>query len=361
MDRSIPGATSAVISRLSPIIEASSTGSPPPVRSLSADAYVGPASSLRSRVRAIEKQAPGYLTTFGAQDLATLNLSMANDFGSRFGTSKNRFLRDQSGRLFIFKVKPHEEVLAESVSSAVRRLGGRFSSSVVPYQMSLGGPFPEKGMLRPLVKSEGVLSADPVAWSPLQREAIMLDQPWNWLLQNPDTHVAQYALFGKEQLPINIDCDRSFSEPNDLPVTRFTQKVFLPTTASSLVYDAYVHGRLDLDFSGLEAEVQAIANIDDGKLAAELRRYAEARWQNEGDRQLFVIKGLERKERIGEEFQTFISELELERAHNLGEPSAKMGLALRVGRRLREGKDRTLPRLTLGRLGDAARTIRRAF
>src|SRR6185436_16845837 len=139
----------------------------------------------------------------------------------------------------------------------VRRLGGRPALPTIARELDLPGIGPTVGMLQPFLEhEEGGLATDATLWSDVQRELMLREHPWEWLVANLDTHVDQYVLLGPERYPFDIDWDHSLFDLEVTQLDRFTKRMPAIAPVRNALYDAYVHGRVDVDFGGVRKQAR---------------------------------------------------------------------------------------------------------
>ncbi len=223
-------------------------------------------------------------------------------------------VRDGRGRSYFFKSSPPDQIAAEIFSGEVRRLGGRAALITASCSIDLPGVGPVTGMLQALLEHAGErLPTDPLAWSPMQREVMLREHPWEWLLANLDTHVDQYVLFGPHHMPLNVDWDHALVDTSVEHLDRFTKRNPAVAPIRNALYDAYARGDVTLDFQGLRREVRRIARLDDRALRRALARWARLAGVDEATARAISIAFFRRKRAIGHTFRVLLRELRRER------------------------------------------------
>lgn len=217
------------------------------------------------------------LSTPTNEELAVVELGPSSDERPTAGSRPACVLVDVEGRRYFFKAAEREHVAAEIFACEVRRLGRRPAIPTAARALELPGLGRQEGMLQPLIPHAGRrLPLDPRAWTGLQREILLCEHPWEWLLANLDTHVDQYVLYGPAQIPLNVDWDHALLDLEILELDRFTKRHVAVAPIRNALYDAYVNGNVALNLTGLRREVRRVARLDDRKLEVLFRAWAEA-------------------------------------------------------------------------------------
>ncbi len=225
-------------------------------------------------------------------------------------------LKASDGSRYFFKSAPPEHVAAEVLAYRVRTLGRRPILATAARSLELPPAGMVQGMLQPLVTHAGErLSTRPGDWSPAQREVMLREHPWEWLLGNLDTHIDQYVLYGDAKLPLNIDWDHALVDLDIEALDRFTKRSPAVAPIRNALYDAFVSGTIELDFVGMRREVRRIARLDDALLRRFMEEWARTRGaEAEPTHASEVIdRFLRRKRRIGKVFGRFVRSLVRER------------------------------------------------
>lgn len=273
-------------------------------------------SSLADRVDALEDRVRRSLAALGTPaELA--RVEVVPDGGDRpeGGSRPACIVRDARGRRFFLKAATREHVAAEIIAGEVRRLGKRPSIATAARRIDVPGVGIIDGMLQPLIEHAGErLPTDPAAWSAVQREVMLREHPWEWLLANLDTHVDQYVLLGPERVPFDVDWDHSLLDLDVHELTRVTSRNPAIPPLRNALYDAYVRGEIDLDLRGMLRQVRRVARLDDRALTRAVRAWSERCCHPEEQRREVTAAFLRRKDGIGATFRTFVRALRAERA-----------------------------------------------
>jgi hypothetical protein len=264
----------------------------------------------------------------GPAELARVEL-LPHDEGVAAGSRPSRILRDAAGRRYFFKAAERQHVAAEEFSYAVRSMGGRPAIPVVARTLTLEGLGSVAGMVQPLVDHPpGRLESDPTLWSPLQREVMLREHPWEWLVANLDTHVDQYILVGDERCPLNVDWDHALVDIDVIELTRFTKRSVAIAPIRNLLYDAYANGVLTVDLFGLRREVARVRRLDSRRLGALVDRYSRAVDLDAGAAALLRAKVVARKRAMRRTFDRLLASMRLERLdrqYGRGSPLRRLG------------------------------------
>ena len=266
------------------------------------------------------------------------------------GSRPSTLVRSPAGVRYFFKAATDEHVAAEMFACEVRKLGRRAVVPTAARELQLPGVGTVRGMLQPWVEHTGQrLPADPRAWTPVQREVMLREHPWEWLLANLDTHVDQYVLVGDAVVPLNVDWDHSLSDLHVTELDRFTSRSLLVAPLRNALYDAHVAGRLELEFGGLRREVRRIARLSDYELSTAFERWARRSGVSPEVYALSRARFFQRKKRIARTFGRFLRSLRRERRLR-SDPSQAMPL----GEALYVMMAQTWQRLVIDTLHDRA-------
>ena len=301
------------------------------------------ASDVRVAVDRVETELTARLLRLATPDqMRALELTPEQGSEPQAGTRPCAVLRDAQGRRYIFKAAEPRLVAGEVFAFGVRRLAHRPAVPTIALTYDLPGVGPSDGMLQPLLEREdGKLDADANEWSPLQREAMLRDHPWEWLLANLDTHADQYVFIGPQKYPLNIDWDHSLFDLHITELDRFTKRSPAIAPVRNALYDAYVHRRVNLDFSGMRREVRRIARLDNRSLEPLLAEYTALMEMPAEEAKALREQFLSRKRRLPRTFDRLVAELQVERRALRG-PAAKSPRMLlrRVAHALQDGWQR---------------------
>lgn len=223
-------------------------------------------------------------------------------------------VRDRTGKKYFFKSAPREHIAAEMLAYDVRRLGRRPAIATAARTLEIPGIGQVAGMIQPFVPHAGErLSSDPRTWTELQREVMLREHPWEWLLANLDTHVDQYVLFGPDRMPLDVDWDHALVDIGVETLDRFTKRSPAIAPIRNALYDAYARGDVALSSHGIRREVRRIMRLDDRALRFALDRWAERAGADEVRRRDVLARFLRRKRSIGGTFRAFLRGLRRER------------------------------------------------
>jgi hypothetical protein len=273
--------------------------------------------------RITRRLASGQVASVEARWLKRLEVTVGE------GGSKPQLLfEDPRRERYLLKVGDPELLAAEIAAYELRSLGRRPAVPARLVTVELDGATVQ-GVLKPYLELDGdrELAPDTTTWTPLQRAVLLMDHAWEWFLDNLDTNTSQFALFGPEGVPVNLDWDRSFCSEGHAELSRFTKYKRTIPNARTFLYADYVEGRIELPFSLLHAEARRIRDLPAAKVRAALSRYAEVRFPDPQAREEFVARMLARRRRIELEFQRFVRDLVAERRDFVG---ARSGLKVRL-------------------------------
>lgn len=248
------------------------------------------------------------------------------------GTRPSEIMSDGEGRRYFFKAATLEHIAAEELAYSVRALGGRPTVPGAARTLSIGGSEPSLGILQPLIEhTDERLPTDPNLWSSLQREVMLREHPWEWLLANLDTHVDQYILIGAARHPLNIDWDHTLVDLDVTELTRFTKRRVTVAPIRNLLYDHFAKGAIDLSFAGLRREARRVRALDDRVLRRLVMRYASTLDKPAEEGRALAERLIERKHRIQWTFDRLVATMRLDR---LRERRSAGPLSVRVARGL---------------------------
>lgn len=258
------------------------------------------------------------------------------DGASALTGSSMKFMAHAPGgaQAYVFKpfVGPRTAFEADRAAYDLRRAAGERAVSVSENTLRLPDGRVLPGSAKPLLRNQGALSSDPRNWTAAQRERVLADHPWMELLGNYDTKVDQYIRQGDHAL--NIDWDQAFSDyATNQPLTRFKALNKLNPPAQNLLYQAYVHGEVTLDFRPLFDTIGRIQGLSDAELRRELAPYTRAAFAHGATLgpyatpDDFMRAVLQRKSGLSAEFRRFVAQLQAERAYFHGHPTAPFSAA----------------------------------
>jgi hypothetical protein len=227
-------------------------------------------------------------------------------------------MRDEAGRRYFFKLAPPEYIAAELFAHRLRKLGNCLHVPTARRTLDLPELGSVTGMLQPEISVVGPLPPDPQLWSKLQREIMLQEHPWEWLLANLDTHVDQYVLVGEQQLPINIDWDHSLVDLAQTQLTRFNRRSTTIAPIRNLLYSEFVLGRLRLDFFGMQLQARKIDELPDAAVLELVDRYAAELALPDDARLGLRAQLLSRKASLVADFDALVESLRHERDDNRG-------------------------------------------
>jgi hypothetical protein len=251
-------------------------------------------------------------------ELEQIALRPLDDDGPATGSRPQTILRDDAGRRYFFKLAPPELVAAELFAHRLRKLGDCLHVPTARRTIELPELGRTTGMLQPEIPVVAPLEQHPQQWSKLQREAILQEHPWEWLLANLDTHVDQYVLVGKHCLPINIDWDHSLVDLDQTQLTRFNRRSATIAPIRNLLYAEYVLDRLRLNFFGMQLQARKIAELPDAALAELVDRHAQELALADDARLALQTRLRARKATLVADFDALVESLRHERDDNRG-------------------------------------------
>ena len=270
------------------------------------------ANAVADEVETLERQLVVQLLSH--EQLERLELSPVPVAQPSAGSRPAAVFRSASGSRYFFKAASDEHIAAELLACEVRQLGRRPVVPTAARELPLPGAGLVRGMLQPWIEHRGGrLPADPQGWTAIQREVMLREHPWEWLLANLDTHVDQYVLVGAAEVPLNVDWDHSLTDLHISELDRFTRRSLLVAPLRNALYDAYVSGLLELEFGGLRREVRRISRLSDYDLSAALARWAKRSGVSAEAYALSRARFFQRKKRLARTFGRFLRSLRRER------------------------------------------------
>ncbi len=274
-------------------------------------------------------------------EIAALKLQPAKA-GPLRGNSVKIMAKDPAtGRKLLFKPLEAESTVyeIERFAMGMRRAGGEPTVPAVRQKLRTPDGKTLEGYVKPFVDNDGLLQANPKAWTRGEHEAVLADHAWAEFLGNYDTKSDQYVKVPGSAL--NVDWDHALSDyANPQALTRFKAHNPAPP-AQSMLYQAYVRGEVDLDFSALRETIARIGRIPDAQVKAELQPFLAKAFANGGTwgpyqtAEALTNAVLARKGGLAGKFDAFVVGLQQERAFNLGRsgqvPSWPEYVATQVG------------------------------
>lgn len=251
-------------------------------------------------------------------ELERIPLQPVRETGPAAGSRPQTVLLDEQGRRYLFKLAPPELIAAELFAHRVRELGGRLHVPTARRTLELPELGRVTGMLQPQIPVAGALDRSPELWTSLQREAMLREHPWEWLVANLDTHIDQYVLVGEERVPINIDWDHALVDLAQTSLTRFNRRSPTVAPIRNLLYSEYVLGRLNLDFYGMQLQARKAAELPDATIVELLDRHADELGLTQARRLEVREQVLRRKASLVADFDALVESLRHERDDNLG-------------------------------------------
>lgn len=263
-------------------------------------------------------------------ELERASLRPLSETGPAAGSRPQTVLLDEQGRRYLFKLAPPDLISAELFAHRVRELGGRLHVPTARRTLELPGLGRVTGMLQPQISVVGALERDPQRWTKLQREAMLREHPWEWLVANLDTHIDQYVLVGEDRVPINIDWDHALVDLAQTSLTRFNRRSATVAPIRNLLYSEYVLGRLSLDFYGMQLQARKAAELPDAAIVGLLDRHATELELPDARRLEIREQVLQRKASLVADFDALVESLRHERDDNRGVASTPRSAMVRV-------------------------------
>lgn len=289
-------------------------------------------SGLGPRVDALEAHLTRALARLGTQEeLERIEVVVDSCDRPPAGSRPACVMQDARGRRYFFKSAPAEQIAAEILACEVRRLGGRAAVATAARRLELPDIGLIEGMLQPMIEHAGErLPTDPAAWSEVQREVMLREHPWEWLLANLDTHVDQYVLLGPAKIPFDVDWDHSMLDLHLEQLSRVTSRNPAVPPLRNALYDAYVQGELDVDLRGMLVEVRRVQRLDDRALRRALLGWSRRCGHDDEQRRTAATAFFRRKDSIARTFHDLVRSLRAERAANLHPGAGAVPLAERA-------------------------------
>lgn len=272
--------------------------------------------SVRRAQRALRQAWTRQLPT--TTELESIELRVAAQPAPDAGSRPQVVLCDEHGRRYLFKLAPADQLAAEQLAFHVRSLGRRLHVPSARRSFTLPGVPTGIGLLQPMLDLVGTLPRRPADWSPEQREAMLTEHPWEWLLANLDTHIDQYVLVGEHALPINIDWDHALVDLATTKLSRFNRRSLTVMPVRNLLYADYVTGAVQLDFYGMQKQAHRIAAIPFSAIDPLLARWAIDSGAGTAERDRVVAAMRDRHARIADDFDALIDALRGERYDAVG-------------------------------------------
>ncbi len=295
---------------------------------------IKPSPSLDAYRAALVKKADKLPTA----DILAAKLTPA-DLDKRLTGSNVKFhALDVAGDKFTFK--PFEpgstNYQRDLFAGTLRAEAGEAVVRVVPQKLTLPSGQTLDGYVKPKLSKTDELPSDPAKWSQVQRSEILADAPWAEFLGNYDLKLDQYAAVSlgdklSEPAVIDGDWDVSLSDYEHAgPLDRFkafkvglAAKNLVPAAppTQNLLYEAYVHGKLELNFLPMYAAIDRIEALPQKDIRAALAPFIAAKFADgkgfgpykNGEELTQAVLGRQRT--LRSKFQTFEGSLKAERQH----------------------------------------------
>ncbi len=235
------------------------------------------------------------------------------------GSKPVYLLQDARQQRYIFKQCERALAAAEQAAYELRRLGGRPVVPAWQHTLQVDGRS-LTGVIKRFIDeaAEPTLTTATAEWTSEQRAVMLLEHAWDWFLDNLDTNTSQYALFGSDRVPVNIDWDRSFATSGHNPMSRFAKYRATLPNAKTFLYADYVDGKFALPLGLLLDEARRIRRLPRKQVERIMRAYAGVRYEDAADQAAFVKTALLRQRRIEKECLRFVRELARERRELAG-------------------------------------------
>lgn len=232
----------------------------------------------------------------------------------RAGTKPLSILLDPEGRTYVLKRGDPPLLAAEECAWEMRQLGARPAVPAILATVDVDG-VDVQGLLKPYIDlHRGELTPDTTKWTERQRAVLMREHAWEHLLENLDTNTTQYAILGPDDVPVNIDWDRSFAADPGPRLSRFQKYRPILPNARTFLYSDYVEGRIDLPLDLLAREASRIRRMPTDAVRVILGRYARVRFSDEAEANALIERIVHRKQHVEVEVARFIRDLRHERA-----------------------------------------------
>ncbi len=306
----------------------------------------GPSANLDAYRAALAKRADKMPTA----EIAGAKLTPTDLDKKLTGANVKFHAEDAKGTKFTFK--PYQpgstNFQRDQFAGTLRAEAGEAVVRVIPQKLTLPSGQKLEGYVKPKLGKTEALSAEPTQWSEVQRGQLLADAPWAEFLGNYDLKLDQYASVSlDDKLPqkalIDGDWDVSLSDYEfPQPLDRFkafkvglTAKNIVPAAppTQNLMYEAYVHGKIDLDFQPMYAAIGRIQALPEKDVRASLAPFIAAQFakgksfgQYKNGEEL-VQAVLARQRSLRTKFEGFETSLKTERTHyqNRNVPSPSDG------------------------------------
>lgn len=237
-----------------------------------------------------------FLATYDAAAIAGRALRPV-DLDKKLTGSNVKFrAEDEQGNSYTFKpFKPwHTGFEQEQFALALRARAGEPYLPVVPQRLTLPTGRTLEGYVKPRLRGTDDLEGAPKSWSKPQRAQLLADAAWAEFLGNYDLKLDQYKTFevegvkGKVLLNADWDCALTDYLREPQPLDRYkalkgglTAAGVVPAAppAQSLLYEAYVRGKVELDFAPMFDAVSRIEKLSEAEIRAALAPLCARRFE----------------------------------------------------------------------------------
>jgi hypothetical protein len=217
----------------------------------------------------------------------------------------------------------------DEFAQKLRSEAGEVTIPVIAQKLTLANGKTVEGYVKPRFKSDD-MPTEVVNWNPTERGELLADSAWAEFLGNYDLKLDQYKEVttdqGKQVVDVDWDCSlQDYEDPTKLDrfklmATGIAKHLFpAAPTSQSLLFEDYVHGKTDLDFTPLFDAVGRIENLSEAQLREAIKPFTDKQFANGGtfgayktsDELVAAVVG--RQKNLRAEFTGFVGELKAER------------------------------------------------
>ena len=258
--------------------------------------------------------------------------------GATFGGVNQKFiLTDAAGRRFFWKAaRPRSFGIERSLlANTLRAQAGEAALPLSVQSLELGDRS-YQGLCSPYLENDGNLDYDFLRFGASEKNAVLADMPWAYVLGNWDTKPDQYLRLSGTALNIDWDlCLSDFAAPTST-YSRHSHPHFVSVArpVQSALLLGYVRGQVEVDLNQMRASAKRIAGLSDSDLHAALEPFIAHVYRQEDSALPGLPEGNDvldairvRRDGIVEETERLLFDLEAER-DRIAQPMSMVDIRL---------------------------------
>ena len=207
--------------------------------------------------------------------------------GASFGGVNQKFvLEDEVGTRFFWKsARPQSFGIERTLlANALRAQAGEAVLPLFTQSIEIQGQI-LTGLCTPLLDNDGNLDYDVHRFRPQEKNAVLADMPWAYVLGNWDTKPDQYLRLAGTAM--NVDWDQCLSD-FAAPATSYSRHthphfVSVARPVQSALLLGYVRGQVEADLGQMRASAERIAALSDETVRDSLEPLFQNAYRREGN------------------------------------------------------------------------------